>query len=121
MFVLFEICVLLFPLMKLMNVLYLGLAIFTLDETDERSLPRSSSLRDSALGDSAFGLWEGNTEPDTEYLPSSRTLMTGLTGEQERSTILHSLTENGRKKAPSLEGSDSDTGSGVHFSNRVRV
>ena len=60
---------------------------------------RCSTARDSALGDSGFGLWDGSHDQDTDYLPSQRTL---VTGEQERSTVLHSLTE-GELKESSLD------------------
>ena len=55
---------------------------------------RCSTARDSALGDSGFGHWEGSNDQDTDYLPSQRTL---VTGDQERSTVLHSLSEKDLK------------------------
>ena len=58
---------------------------------------RCSTARDSALGDSSgFGLWEGSHDQDTDYLPSQRTL---VTGDQEKSTILKSLTEGELKES----------------------
>ena len=57
-------------------------------------MTRCSTARDSALGDSGFGHWEGSNDQDTDYLPSQRTL---VTGDQERSTVLHSLSEKDLK------------------------
>ncbi|KAL5256937.1 hypothetical protein ACHWQZ_G012015 [Mnemiopsis leidyi] len=73
-------------------------------------LGRCSTARDSALGDSGFGHWEGSNEQDTDYLPSQRTL---VTGDQERTTALHSLSEKELKESsedsPETESTETST------------
>ena len=84
---------------------YLLNSLYTTAFPNVSGFCRCSTLVDSALGDSAFGLWEGSNdhEESTEYLPSQRTL---VTCDQEKSFIHSILDEEDFLKDEALSSSE---------------